>query len=214
MTTDERTSFLRKNYLFERLPDNDILLIAESMGERNIPERTMLIEQDTLDTVVYFIVSGEVRVYRSLENGDALPIGHRGENDLVGEMALFNNFKRMASVESTKPCVLLTLSAESFLKLIYSNPEIAVFLLQAFARQLFELGADVGTRVTDNLIERTRSALMKFEEASAGGNFKLEVDDLSTIVGATRLRMIDVLKDLEQEGRIKLQKDSIQIVKV
>jgi CRP/FNR family transcriptional regulator len=111
-----------------------------------------------------------------------------------------------------KETVVLTITAEAFLKLLYSHPDISIYLLQVFARQLFELGEDVGTRVSDNLIERTRAAVMKFSELAHGGTVTMQIDELATIVGATRYRMVNVLKDLEEEGKVRIVKNIITVI--
>jgi CRP-like cAMP-binding protein len=77
------------------------------------------------------VVDGKVSVQRR-----GLPSVALGNGSFFGEMALFDDSPRSASVVADGPLVCLVITRTRFLKLLRSEPAIAVGLLKELARRL------------------------------------------------------------------------------
>ncbi len=78
-----------------------------------------LIEEKTLASCLYFVVEGQLEVYREQ---DKVVIATLTEGDVVGEMALVSSSLRSASVRTREPSRLLRLERAAFLNVIQRYP--------------------------------------------------------------------------------------------
>jgi CRP/FNR family transcriptional regulator, cyclic AMP receptor protein len=212
MTEDEKVQIIKSSDLFSSLAVESINELIKLTTEKKIPEGTVFIEQDTLDTVVYFICSGKVKIYRTQNGNQDVLFSVQGKGTLLGEMALLNNFKRAASVIALEELVVLTLTAVDFLKLLYLFPEISINLLKYYAKRIYELGMSAEEMVIKSLLDRTYFALQKLAEVQGHTEVSITMDDLSLIVGSPRSYVVECLKDLEELGKIKLKQSIISIL--
>jgi CRP-like cAMP-binding protein len=80
---------------------------------------------------LYVVLDGEVSVRRRGLPGVTLGIG-----SFFGEMALLDGGARSASVVAESPVACLTIAQSRFLKLLQSEPAIAVGILKELAARL------------------------------------------------------------------------------
>ncbi len=140
MTLEEKVSVINKNYLFSALPQESLEIIALKTTQKVLSAGEILIEQDSLETIVYFIHTGAVRIYRLTNSGEEIPLATRGAGDVIGELSLFNQFTRTATVETVEKTEVLGLSAKDFLEVLYAYPEVSIILLQTLSARIDELG--------------------------------------------------------------------------
>jgi CRP-like cAMP-binding protein len=79
----------------------------------------------------YVVIDGEVAVRRR-----GLPALSLGMGDYFGEMALLDGGARSATVTADGPVTCLTITRPRFLKLLRSEPAIAIAMLEELARRL------------------------------------------------------------------------------
>ncbi len=72
-----------------------------------------LLEEDDVGTTCYYIVSGKVDVFKTID-GKQLVLGKLSKGDLVGEMALINDAPRSATAMATERTEVIVLSKEVF----------------------------------------------------------------------------------------------------
>jgi CRP-like cAMP-binding protein len=140
MTLSDKMAIIKHNYLFSSLSEENLQHIVLKTVEKEFKAKDILIEQDTFDTAVYFIYSGSVRIYRVKDSGEELPLTLRGAGDVIGELSLFNQYKRAAMVEAIEDTRVLGLSASDFLQILYAYPEVSITLLQVLSARIDELG--------------------------------------------------------------------------
>jgi CRP/FNR family cyclic AMP-dependent transcriptional regulator len=90
-----------------------------------------IIRAGTPGDALYVVVDGEVSVRRR-----GLPAVALGIGSFFGEMALFDDSPRSASVVAAGPVTCLAISRARFHKLLRSEPPIALGLLKELARRL------------------------------------------------------------------------------
>ncbi len=140
MNLKDKIQIIKQTYLFAGVYDEHLKHIALKTAEKEFQAGDLLIEQDSLDTIVYFIYSGTVRVYRMSDTGAEIPLTRRSVGDVIGELSLFNNYKRAANVEAITDTRVLGLSAKNFLEILYAYPEVSITLLQVLSERIDELG--------------------------------------------------------------------------
>lgn len=111
--------FLTNIHLFHYLTVEQIALVAAGLKELHLAADVEVITEGTEGSSLYLIYSGSVRVTR--KDGQA-PLGTLVRHDYFGEVALLKRRKRMATVTTLEPTVVLILSGEQFKTLVKQIP--------------------------------------------------------------------------------------------
>ncbi|KEF40876.1 MAG: hypothetical protein ER33_14545 [Cyanobium sp. CACIAM 14] len=78
---------------------------------------------------MFHLLRGAVEILKEVEPGRTLPVRELGPGDVFGEMTLFLDAPRSATVRATKECLLLEVDRDSIKGLLEENPD----LLERFA---------------------------------------------------------------------------------
>jgi hypothetical protein len=84
---------------------------------------------------MYLIRKGELRVFLE-QNGKEVMLASIGAGGMIGEMALFDNSPRSASVKAATECEITQISTEDFAKLMKQIPKWFVSLMAALSGRL------------------------------------------------------------------------------
>ncbi len=94
-------------------------------------------EGDHSDTC-YVVRSGHVRAVREHTGGRMLTLATLGPGDIFGELAIFDEERRSATVEALEDIEVVAILAADMRRLLREHPDIAVKLLAALSRRLRE----------------------------------------------------------------------------
>ena len=128
---------LRNVPLFEALDDDALAALAERMREVTFESGAEVVQEDRRGARVlafFVIVEGSVVVARRGEEKASL-----GPGDYFGEIGLFLERPRTATVTASSDITCLALSGADFRAFLESEPTLAWPLLQTMARRLAEL---------------------------------------------------------------------------
>jgi CRP/FNR family cyclic AMP-dependent transcriptional regulator len=119
---------LREQPLLMDLDEHDRAQVARWIEEVRAEPGELLIEQGSMPYELFLIESGTVDVLR-----DGELLATLGAGDVVGEIALLAQQRRIASVCASTPVVALALPAEAFQQIAAEMPEFADELRQLMA---------------------------------------------------------------------------------
>ncbi len=88
---------------------------------------------------VFFVVSGEVAVTIYSVAGQAVSFRTLGAGDIFGEYAAIDGGPRSASVEARTSCLIASMSAKEFRKLLRAEPAVAEAVLKDLVRNVRSL---------------------------------------------------------------------------
>lgn len=125
------TNVLGEVPIFADLSRRHLKKVAEASRIARFHEGATIIRAGTPGDALYVVVDGEVSVRRK-----GLPAVPLGIGSFFGEMALFDDSPRSASVVATGPVICLAITRARFHKLLRSEPPIALGLLKELARRL------------------------------------------------------------------------------
>lgn len=131
---DPTLSFLSKASIFSGLGEEDLKRLSGLLVPQPYPPGEIVIHQGDFGDSIYFICRGEVDVFIRNEEGAENTIGHLGEGDFFGEMALLTGSPRSASVRVTRDALFLILYKNDFDAFLKEHPHLAI----PFSRTLAE----------------------------------------------------------------------------
>jgi len=123
---------LSEAHLFEGIPEEKLLKIAQVVQKEVVPAQTIIFRQGEPGDSFYIIVSGKVRVFRKGEEGVETDLSMLGPGDCFGEMALLTDKARSAHVETLEETQVLVLTKEQFDRILKKDPNISL----AFVKQM------------------------------------------------------------------------------
>jgi CRP/FNR family cyclic AMP-dependent transcriptional regulator len=134
--TDARKVEMLKNIpIFHELTRKEILEVDELLHERVYEKDEIIFAQGDPGHGIYIIVSGKVQA-DPLHEFLKTAVVEFGPGELVGELALFDESPRIATVVAIERTVTVALFQAEFASLLMKNKSIGVKVLVEIARTL------------------------------------------------------------------------------
>jgi CRP/FNR family transcriptional regulator len=209
-SAEETAALLARVPVFEELAVDDLRRVAEvSVPRRFSAGEVVFREGDDSDTA-YVVHAGHARAIREHPDGRQITLATFGPGDIFGELAMFDDELRSATVEATDELEVLAIRGEDMRRLMYEHAEIAVKLAvslvrrlrganERLARQSFQTVQSRVATVLGQLVDQARS------EGTAGGRdvtITATQADLAKLAGSSRESASRFLAVLERAGVI------------
>ncbi len=136
---------INKNYmkilseitLFKELKEEELQEIFEKMESKDFESGRVIFEEGSPGAEMYIIKEGKIEV--RLKRGDLiLVLAELKKGDFFGEFSLISEAERSATCIATQNSTLLSLSKESFWKIVKKNPKIGVTVLKNLVEEMAE----------------------------------------------------------------------------
>jgi HEAT repeat protein len=137
----ERILYLRKVPLFAELSPVELKQIATIAGEHLFASSEVFARQGDLGDEMFIVVSGEVEVRMSKEDGEQVVITRRKPGEFVGEMSIISNQPRMASLAAVGEVRALCVEKSLFESMLRERPEVSLALIRALVERLRDQNA-------------------------------------------------------------------------
>jgi CRP/FNR family cyclic AMP-dependent transcriptional regulator len=158
LTTAAELDFLRQVTLFKDLGEEDLAALGARLRERRVREGEVLFRQGEPGDEMFLIRRGAVLISKPVIGRAEQVLARLGPGEFFGEMSLFDQAPRSASVQAETETVMLCLDRDSLQHLIRTSPHAAAAffyrLAEVFIRRLRETG-DLVAEVTRWGLEAT-----------------------------------------------------------
>ena len=214
-------SVLSRIFLFRGVPARDLERLAALMHERSFPAGASVLTAEEPGEAVYVLLGGTVKVHTSLPDGTQVILAVLGPGEVVGEMSVSDSLGHSASVTTLEESTFLWMDRKTFLSGIEEVPAISRNLLGILSRRLRladtqtrSLAAlDVHGRVAAQLLAFAREYGEPLPEGGVLIPLRLTQTDLGGLVGASRVRVNQVLGYYRKRGDISMDKEGRIIVR-
>ena len=131
MTLDE----LRRVPLFADLSEQDLERLYQMAKTISMQPGELVFEEDSLGDALYVILDGELEVTKR-QGGQDVVLAVRREGEFIGEMSLFEQAPRSASVRTLRESRLLVISQAAFETLLSCSPSAHLTILHTVTSRL------------------------------------------------------------------------------
>ncbi len=209
-------NLLRKIKLFESISDPELEALSKHFVFRNFPKNSVIINEGDTSNSMYIILNGRVKVYLNDENGKEVTLNIQQPGDYFGEVSLFDDGKRSASIMTLEKCKFALLEKHEFVKCMASNPQLALTIIKGLTFRLRVLSENVRNLALLDVYGRVTRILIELATEEDGKQIikeKLTQIDLASRVGASPKMVSRILKDLKTGGYISKQGQQLVINK-
>ena len=208
----EAIASLRIIPMFSGVSTEILESIASLLIERRFPKHKTIVEEGAPGDYMYIISEGRVKVTKLSGDGREKILELLDVGDFFGEMSLFDDAPRSASVKAMSDVRIMALARNDFLRLLSSSPGLALSVIQELTRRLRQVDEQASSLSFQRVKERTMGLLVRLakEASSHEGRRKTPVlthQQIADMIGTSRetvTRAVKGLKDegwLEQEGK-------------
>ena len=143
MTADatelEQRRALLAPYLISNFPGIDeatLRSIQDSVQWVHLGAGDVLMEQGTPGDAAYLTISGRLRVYVKADNGESRMVRELGRGEITGEISLYTDAPRSATVVAIRGSVVARLDKARFRQLVGRNPQVSIALTRKIIDRL------------------------------------------------------------------------------
>jgi CRP/FNR family transcriptional regulator len=208
-TSEETIALLHGVPLFGTLSDEDLLEVAAVTVPRHFDAGEVVFREGDRSNTCYVVRSGRARAVREHSGRRTLTLATFGPGDIFGELAMFEDESRSATVETLDDTDVCAILGHDMRRLLRSHPDIAVKLLGALGRRLRETNERLARQSFQTVQSRVAAALAELvAAASADGAGETDVlitatqTDLAQLAGSSRESASRFLATLERAGVI------------
>lgn len=202
--------------LFAKVSPDDRGLLARSIEIAEYARGQGIVNQGDEADAMYVIVSGRAKVVMSHDSGREAILSILGPNDFFGEMSLFDDRPRSASVQALEPCRALRLRKRTFLEILRKNPDVAIELIGALVGRLRDANRKIETLALIDVYGRVARLLLD-QAKDVDGQLviphPLRKTEIADMVGASREMVSRVMSDFEKRGFIGTVNGRIVLLK-
>src|SRR6202790_693751 len=190
----EVVELLARGPVFSTLERGDLERIAQlAVPRRFEPGQSVFREGDASDTC-YVVREGHARAVRSHADGRTITLATFGPGDIFGELAMFEDELRSATVEAIEPTAVVAVLGPDMRRLMTEHPEISTRLVVALGRRLREANERLSRQSFQTVQSRVAGVLgdLVAQELTAAGSGKEDVlvtatqADLEQLAGSSR----------------------------
>ncbi|MGD9032470.1 MAG: Npt1/Npt2 family nucleotide transporter [Desulfobacteraceae bacterium] len=127
---------LRGIQIFEGLSVSELAAIASVTEEVVHPVDTLVIKEGETGETMYMIIAGEVSVNKSQGGGPEIELDRILAGDYFGEMALFEDVVRSATIRTEEETRLLVLHKQEFTEIVREYPQIALHICRILSQRI------------------------------------------------------------------------------
>jgi len=198
--------------VFAPLGQRERLELAARMRAKHFQRNEVIFHRDDPAGHVYLIASGTVKVSVPEEGGQEVVIAlHRG-GDVFGEISLFDEGPRSATVTAMTETMTFALANHDFMDVLRGSPDAMRQLLALLATRIRRSTGHIEDLVFLDLPGRLAKLLIDQSELFGSTVVSLTQEDLASFVGATRVAVNRVLVDLERRGAVKLGRGQVELI--
>ncbi|MEA2282139.1 MAG: family transcriptional regulator, cyclic receptor protein [Solirubrobacteraceae bacterium] len=209
MASADTALLLARVPVFEELTEGDLRRVADVSVPRDFGAGDVVFREGDDSDTCYVVQSGHARALREHGDGRQITLATFGPGDIFGELAMFDDERRSATVEAIDALEVIGILGPDMRRLMREHPDIAVQLSIALGRRLRAANERLARQSFQTVQSRVALVLDQLvEQARSEGAGELDVlvqttqADLAKLAGSSRESASRFLAVLERAGVI------------
>ena len=160
---ETKTRIVSLNPLFQELDNDEISSIAELSKLIRFSKNENIISEDEVGVTLYQIVRGSVAILKKGKDGEQQEITQLREPEFFGEMSVFNEEPRSATVKALCECVVLEIEQDDLRRTLENKPETVeklAIIINERRYALLNINEKTTTKKMNELLRKMRSIFL------------------------------------------------------
>lgn len=216
----DKRMFLGANPLFEELSEVDMDDLTAITSSKNIGAHHVVMSQGEYGEDMYIIVSGRVSVRMHLADDEEITMGELTQGEAFGEIALFDQKPRTATVMTLEPSRFLVIGRQAFNQYLMTHPQVAIQLLTVMSKRLRATSDSLRDSICSDISTRLGETLRNIAKAYGKNTSEgLQIDiafgdqELGEIAGIPGDVVTAQLRHWQEQGIINMQHGHLILLK-
>lgn len=198
--------------LFQGLTPAELTKMNDVLRCSMFPTGRNIITMEQPGEVAYVILEGTVKIHIDTADGSEVILAILGAGEIVGELSVVDSLTRSANVVTMEESAICWIDRPTLWDCIRVIPQINHNLVRILSRRLRLANAQIQSLATLDVYGRVARQILAFAkeygEQTAGGDtiipLRLTQTDLAGLIGATRVRVNQVLVDYKHHNYISV----------
>lgn len=166
---------------------------------------------------IYLLQKGRMKITALSEDGHEVVHEIIGAGEIFGETSPILGIPRTTSAQALEASLLSEIRIKDFETLVTSCPELSLQLLKSVGLRLKKAEAQLLNVICNDVSTRVKEALIELMAVEPGAKpnqpvrIKITQQDLANLIGASRQKTWQALKELEDSNVLKLMYRSILV---
>ena len=200
--------------LFHGLTPGEQRQLHELLGVKTFPAGASIVTAEQPGDVAYIVLAGTVKVQVDRPDGTPVILAILRAGEVAGEMSLVDRLGRSATVVAMERSTLAWLTRSAFWGCLRTMPTMTFNLAGIHSRRLRLANAHIVALATLSIEARLADQLLalaeEYGEAPPDGGcripFRLTQTDLAALVGASRVRVNQILVGWKRDGYLSVDR--------
>jgi CRP/FNR family transcriptional regulator len=208
-SSEDTIALLERVPVFAELAPEELGRVAEVAVPRRFAAGEAVFHEGDHSSTCYVVRAGRARAIREHPDGRSITLANFGPGDIFGELAMFDDERRSATVEALEETEAIAILAGDMKRLLHQHPDIAVKLISALGARLRETNERLARQSFQTVQSRVAAVLAGLvAEARRHGALHTDVliastqADLAQLAGSSRESASRFLAVLERAGII------------
>jgi CRP/FNR family transcriptional regulator, cyclic AMP receptor protein len=207
--SEETIALLHRVPVFETLVDADLARVADVAVPRRFASGEVVFREGDQSDTCYIVRTGHARAIREHADGRSITLATFGPGDIFGELAMFDDERRSATVEALEATEAIAILGGDMRRLLREHPDIAVKMITALGRRLRQTNERLARQSFQTVQSRVAAVLSQLVEGMRSeGAAERDVlitstqAELAQLAGSSRESASRFLAVLERAGII------------
>jgi CRP-like cAMP-binding protein len=176
----------------------------------------VFVHGDPADSI-YILQTGRMKITALSEDGHEVVHEILGPGEIFGDISTILGIPRTTSAQTLEPSLLCEIRQKDFESLLTEYPKLSLWMLKSVGLRLKKAEAQLLNFVCHDVSTRVREALLDLVacepdmQSDQPVRIKITQQDLANLIGASRQKTWQALKELEDASVLRLMYRSILV---
>ena len=202
---------LQVNAYFSGLASAELDSMQGQVFEKTVARGEIISFEGEPARAVYFVIAGVVKVFKTSTDGKEQIIYLARPGDSFDDVPVFSGGLSLASAEAMTQVLLYGIKKEDLEASLRKYPELAENVIQVLSRRIEQIISLVEDLSFRRVTGRVARILLENAGDENGQRHRLTKQDMAAMAGTAREMIGRSLKLLEEEGKIRLERNRVVI---
>jgi CRP/FNR family transcriptional regulator len=164
-TSEDTIALLHRVPVFSTLGDEELERVAKVAVPRRFDAGEIVFREGDRSDTCYIVRTGHARAVREHPDGRSITLAQFGPGDIFGELAMFDDERRSATVEAVETSEVAAILGADMRRLMREHPDIAVKLIASLGRRLRQTNERLARQSFQTVQSRVAGVLVQLVEA-------------------------------------------------